>query len=311
MYNGILLVNKPLGMTSHDVIDRLRHITRQRRIGHTGTLDPMAEGLLVVCLGNATVMSQFLTDESKQYEAEVYLGKRSKTYDREGIDDDTVTNEIPDLSKTALATLLASFTGTIEQTVPPFSAVKVQGKKLYELARQGEVIEELPTRTVQIFNLELLSYESPKLTVGIDCSKGTYIRSLAHDIGEKLGCGAYLSQLRRTKVGRCSLVDALTLEAIEAAHLQNRLAEHLISGETLVSYAALTISERFSTVVQHGQPLFGGDVISADRAFLSGERVALRDSHGKIRAIGEAMVDSAHLAEAADQKVFKYLRVLS
>lgn len=311
MYTGILLVNKPLGMTSHDVIDRLRKITGQRRIGHTGTLDPMAEGLLVVCLGSATTMSQFLSDETKQYEAEIYLGKRSKTYDREGVDSKTVTNEVPELSVPKIEELLKVFTGTIEQTVPPFSAVKVQGKKLYELARQGEVIETLPTRTVHISNLTLLSYEPPKISVRIDCSKGTYIRSLAHDIGEKLGCGAYLSQLSRTAVGRCSLDDALTFEQIEALHLSGELSTQLISGETLVSYAALTISERFSSVVQHGQPLHGDDVVSADRAFSSGERVALRDAQGKIRAIGEAMIDSAHLAEAANQRVFRYLRVLS
>ncbi len=311
MYSGILLVNKPIGMTSHDVIDRLRKITGQRRIGHTGTLDPMAKGLLVVCLGNATVMSQFLSDETKQYEAEIYLGMRSKTYDREGIDAETPIQPVPELSLEQINVLIEQFTGTIEQTVPPFSAVKVQGKKLYELARQGERIESLPIRTVEISKLTVLSYQTPKLSIRIGCSKGTYIRSLAHDIGEAVGCGAYLSQLKRTAVGRCSLDDALSLEAIETLHISGELSSHLISGETLVSYAALTISDRFSNVVQHGQPLLGDDVVSADRAFALGERIALRDSHGKIRAIGEAMVNSAQLADAANQRVFRYLRVLS
>ncbi len=215
-----LNIYKPKGITSHDVIARLRRVYGLKRIGHLGTLDPLAEGVLPVCLGQATRLIEYFPTE-KRYTAQVTLGRTTTTLDSEG----EVLSEVDctglSLSEVRLREVLTTFTGTIMQQVPLYSAVHVAGKKLYELARKGQTAE-LPSREVTIHTLALLSadFENPAhpvLTLDVACSSGTYIRSLARDIGEALGCGAYMSGLVRTQHGRFNLKDSVPLEALQHA----------------------------------------------------------------------------------------------
>jgi tRNA pseudouridine55 synthase len=213
-----LNVYKPTGMTSHDVVSRLRRIYNLKKIGHLGTLDPLAEGVLPVCLGHATRLIEYFPDD-KCYRAEVTLGRTTTTLDSEG-DELSVTDcSGLDLSDARLKDVLARFTGTITQQVPLYSAVHVGGKKLYELARQGKSAD-LPTREVTIHQLTLVEVRTddpahPVLVLDVHCSSGTYIRSLARDIGDALGGGAYMSHLLRTRHGRFDVADSVTLEALQ------------------------------------------------------------------------------------------------
>ncbi|MGH2621278.1 MAG: tRNA pseudouridine(55) synthase TruB [Anaerolineales bacterium] len=210
---GVIVVDKPVGPTSHFVVDAVRRGTGVSKVGHAGTLDPRASGVLVLCLGPATRLSEYLSRSTKGYEAQVQFGKSTETYDAEGaaIKD---TGESPALEE--ILRVLPGFRGDIQQTPPPYSAVKVAGKKAYELAREGKPVE-LEPRTVTIFKLEPLEYQPPEFTVWVECSAGTYIRSLAHDLGETLGCGAHLSKLRRVKAGPYTLNEAVGLSELQQA----------------------------------------------------------------------------------------------
>jgi tRNA pseudouridine55 synthase len=207
--HGFLNIDKPAGMTSHDVVAHIRRAARQKRVGHAGTLDPAATGVLVVALGNATRLIEYVQDTtSKRYLATVQLGATTTTDDAEG----TVltTAAVPPLDRAAIEHALEPFRGEIMQVPPMYSALHHQGRRLHELAREGIVVERA-ARPVTIEHLELLDWSSPLLTLDIMCSKGTYIRSLAHDVGEALGCGAHLQALRRTAVGSFLIEDATPL----------------------------------------------------------------------------------------------------
>lgn len=210
--DGILNIDKPLGLTSHDVVGRVRRVAGQKRVGHTGTLDPLATGVLVVCLGRATRLVEYVMGQPKTYEAAVRLGQSTATYDAEG----PVTTERPlppALTAAQLDAALAPFRGNILQLPPMYSAIKKNGQPLYKLARQGQEIEREP-RPVTIYALTVAAWEPPTLTLRIQCSAGTYIRSLAHDLGEVLGCGGHLTALRRTAVGPFTAAQAIPLEAL-------------------------------------------------------------------------------------------------
>lgn len=211
---GIFLINKPIGITSHDVIDRLRKITGERRIGHAGTLDPLASGLLIVAIGREFTkqLDKFLK-LNKEYEAEIVLGKISDTYDAEGkieVKDDK------EVSEKEIVKVLNSFLGENEQMPPVFSAKKIKGKRAYSLARAGLKVDLKP-QLINISKIKLLNYAYPKVKFEVEVSSGTYIRSLAHDIGNKLGVGAYLSSLIRTRIGKHSLTLAGDLDKIKEA----------------------------------------------------------------------------------------------
>lgn len=211
--DGIINVYKEKGFTSHDVVAKLRGILQMKKIGHTGTLDPDATGVLPVCIGKATKVCDLLTDKDKVYEAVIRFGVTTDTLDMTG----TVTGEHSvSVSKEQLVDALAAFVGEIDQIPPMYSAIKINGKKLYELARKGQEVERRP-RKVTIHELTLLSenLEQKECTIRVHCSKGTYIRSLCSDIGEKLGCGAAMKELVRTRVGRFELEEAHTLSQIE------------------------------------------------------------------------------------------------
>jgi tRNA pseudouridine55 synthase len=211
--NGILLLDKPAGITSNRALQRARRAFSGAKAGHTGTLDPLASGLLPICFGEATKFSQSLLDSEKTYEAVVRLGWRSSTGDAEG--ELTEGSTPPDESDTRLAGIAARFTGEILQIPPMYSALKRNGKPLYQLARQGVTVDRAP-RKIQILRLSILRHERDRLAISVSCSKGTYIRVLAEDIGEALGCGAYLEQLRRTAVAGFVVEKSIALDALEA-----------------------------------------------------------------------------------------------
>jgi tRNA pseudouridine55 synthase len=209
---GVLLVDKPRGMTSHDVVYRLRRKLQIQRIGHAGTLDPMATGLLVMLIGKATRISQYLISVDKVYEGEITLGSTTNSQDAEG--EVMETRPVPPLTAAQVQETMKTFLGDQYQTPPMFSAIKLGGVPLYKLARQGEVVEREP-RFIRVAAFELRSLDLPRLTFGLDCTKGTYVRTIAHDLGAKLGCGAHLSALRRTGSGKFSIGQCLPLEEIQ------------------------------------------------------------------------------------------------
>ena len=216
-FEGILLVDKPQGITSHDVVDRLRRKLKMKRIGHAGTLDPMATGLLIMLIGKATKVSQFLISLDKSYEGTICFGVETDSHDAEG----EVVAEIPvpeNLSEEILRTEIQGFIGDQYQTPPMFSAKKVDGVPLYKMARKGKTVEREP-RFIRINSLDLLAWAIPEAKFQMSCSKGTYVRTLVHDLGQKIGCGAHLNELRRTHIDRFDLNEAKSLDAIEEVPL--------------------------------------------------------------------------------------------
>jgi tRNA pseudouridine55 synthase len=209
---GVLLVDKPAGITSHDVVYRLRRKLQMKRIGHAGTLDPMATGLLIMLIGKATRISQYLISVDKAYEGEITLGVSTNSQDADG--EVMETRPVPPLTEEALRTAMQGFLGDQYQTPPMFSAVKIGGVPLYKLARQGEEIPREP-RFIRVAAFDLLSFASPKLTFHLACTKGTYVRTLANDLGQRLGCGAHLSALRRTGSGKFAIAQCTPLDEIE------------------------------------------------------------------------------------------------
>ena len=210
--NGIIILDKPAGITSHDAVLFMRRRFGVKKVGHAGTLDPMATGVLVLLLGSSTKLSSDFMADDKEYECELTLGAETDTFDREG---KVISNKgIDGLTGEKVADAVRSFRGTIEQLPPMFSAVKHKGRKLYELARKGVKVERRP-RPVVIKDIEMTKIDLPAVSLHVKCSKGTYIRTLAHDIGRRLSCGAYLTALRRTRSGRFSIEDAVTLDRLK------------------------------------------------------------------------------------------------
>lgn len=231
---GVLLVDKPQGLTSHDVVDRIRRLYQTRRVGHAGTLDPMATGLLIVLVGKATKASQFLMSQDKEYLGEATLGVVTDSQDADG--ETLETNPVPALSREQVAAAMATMLGDQHQIPPMHSARKVGGKKLYELARKGVEIEREP-RFIRIEAFDLLSWESPRLNFRVRCTKGTYVRTIAYDLGRKLGPGAHLTMLRRTQSGALDLSRARTLLQLGALDRAGLLACLLPVREAVPSLA--------------------------------------------------------------------------
>lgn len=270
---GFLNIYKPKGLTSHDVVARLRKITKVRQIGHTGTLDPFATGVLPICIGKATRLIEYL-DDDKEYLATVQFGKNTATYDLEGeitaTFDKKVTEE--DVKNT-----LKAFEGEISQIPPIYSAIKVNGKKLYDYARQGQDIEIKP-RKVTISKIELKEFDktsqSAKITVA--CSKGTYIRSIAYDLGAKLGCGGYLTALERTQAGKFQVNTAIKLEDLTEV---SQIVENLINPLDMLNIPIHNLSENERERVSHGMSICNSDFPDSDIVILS--------YGGRIYAIGK------------------------
>jgi tRNA pseudouridine55 synthase len=229
IYEGLLILDKPPGMTSRAALDRAaRWFPRHTRIGHTGTLDPLASGVLVLCLGNATRLTEYIQNMSKTYLSRFLLGARSDTDDADGIITPTIGAEAP--APELVAAHVAQFVGTIEQVPPAFSAAKVTGRRAYDMARRGEVVELAP-RPVRVDAINILHYDFPVLDVEVHCGKGTYIRSLARDLGDQLGCGAHVQDLRRTRVGPFMAESALSLECEPALARARLLPSELAVAE--------------------------------------------------------------------------------
>lgn len=253
MINGIINVYKEKGYTSHDVVARLRGILGQKKIGHTGTLDPDAEGVLPVCLGRATKLCDMLTDKDKTYETVLLFGKATDTQDITGKvleDKDTSC-----LAESSVIECIESYVGEYEQLPPMYSALKVNGRKLYELAREGIEIER-KRRTVQIFDIKIQTIKLPRVFMEVKCSKGTYIRTLCHDIGQDLGTGACMETLLRTSVGRFKVKDSLKLEQIEELKKAGKLSDIIIPIDAMFSgLLAVTVADAHAAYAYNGNPL--------------------------------------------------------
>jgi tRNA pseudouridine55 synthase len=250
--SGILVVDKPVNMTSHDVVEVVRKGTNIRRAGHTGTLDPRASGVLVILIGPAVRLSEFVSASDKRYQAILRLGGTTDTYDADGRFTRPTTSTPVNVTEQQFEEVLARFVGEIEQTPPPYSAVKVQGRKAYEMARQGEEVELAP-RIINVYHLEVLEWAPPEVVIDVHCSSGTYVRSLANDVGAALGCGAYLVGLRRTKSGRFSLRDAVPLRKLQEAFTAGNWYQYLIpAAEALAEWPAIELNPDQVEEVKHG-----------------------------------------------------------
>lgn len=253
MIHGIINIYKEKGFTSHDVVAKLRGILKQKKIGHTGTLDPEAEGVLPVCLGAGTKLCDMLTDKDKTYRAVLLLGQTTDTQDTTG---EVLTTADVTVSEEEVRQAVSGFIGDYDQIPPMYSALKVNGKKLYELAREGKTVER-KARRVQILNIVIEKIELPRVIMEVSCSKGTYIRTLCHDIGEKLGCGGCMEQLTRTKVGIFHIEDSLKLADVQRLQNQGNLDEHIRSVDQMfMDYPGTMTKPEFDRMLYNGNALY-------------------------------------------------------
>lgn len=281
--NGIINIYKEKGFTSHDVVAKLRGIVKQKKIGHTGTLDPDAEGVLPVCLGNATKVCQLLTDKDKTYEAVLKLGITTDTQDMTGMVQKKVevTNTIDEINQ-----VIKGYEGTYHQIPPMYSAIKIGGKKLYQLAREGKEVERSP-REVIIHKIEILeeNMAEQEITIRVSCSKGTYIRTLCHDIGMDLGCGGCMKTLLRTRAGNFKIEDSITLAQVEELQRQGELEQYLIKIDEIFSdYRAVTLKDSAEKLIQNGNLFTETDIIQK-YDIREEEQVRVYDSQGRFQAI--------------------------
>ncbi len=250
--HGIILLDKRLGVSSNKALQEVRRLFNANKGGHTGSLDPMATGLLPLCFGEATKVSAMMLDDNKRYQAVVKLGVITDTGDAEG--KVIEQKKVPELSLELINACLQAFIGEIDQVPPMYSALKHNGKKLYELAREGKVIER-KARRIKIFEINLLDSTADSLTLDVFCSKGTYIRSLAEDIGHSLGCGGTIVGLRRTQSGQFKIADALTIEQCQAMTLEQLTASLLAVDEPLQEIPPIQLSSQQATLINHGQQI--------------------------------------------------------
>ena len=278
MIHGVINVYKEQGYTSHDVVAKLRGIVGQKKIGHTGTLDPDAVGVLPVCLGRATKLCDMLTDKDKIYEAVMLLGVETDTQDTTG---QTVEErDISGLTEEAVKDAVAFFEGDYDQIPPMYSALKVNGKKLYELAREGKTVER-KARKVHIYKIEIQSIDLPRVTMTVHCSKGTYIRTLCHDIGQSLGCGACMEKLTRTKVSQFAISDSLTLKQIEICKEEGRLSEIVVPiDEMFAAYDSIVVSGEAARLAYNGNLIKECDA-QKEKNILDEAYVRVYDDTGK------------------------------
>ena len=248
--SGVLVVDKPIGMTSHDVVQVIRRGTGIRRAGHTGTLDPRASGVLVILIGPAVRLSEYVSASDKRYQATIRLGSTTDTFDSEGRV--TSSASVDHITEEQFRNALQKFVGEIEQVPPPYSAVKIQGRKAYEMAREGEEVELAP-RIIQVYSLDLLEWDSPEAVIDVFCSSGTYVRSLANDLGAALGCGAHLVGLRRTKSGRFTLRDATPLRRLQEAFTAGDWYRYLVpAAEALGDWPMVELDADQVELIRHG-----------------------------------------------------------
>ena len=280
---GFLNFNKPVGITSMDALRRIKAITGQRqKVGHAGTMDPLAHGVLPICFGQATRLMEYVVGGKKRYTVEIKLGEVTATFDAEG--------EVVQQGDASLVTLadiqtaLLSFVGTVQQTPPMYSAIKVNGQRLYKLARAGIEVER-EARTVEIYGIDIAEFDSPKLVINVQCGRGVYMRSLAHDLGAVLGCGGYVTGLVRTYSGGFSLEESLTLEELEEANSASPLAwlQHLQPIDSVLrSFRSITVGPQAEEYLRNGQSI-GIGRNRPDTAYL--EQFRVYSSDGRFLAL--------------------------
>lgn len=273
--SGVLVVDKPVGLTSHEVVQIIRRGTYIRRAGHTGTLDPRASGVLVVLLGPAVRLSEYVSASDKRYQAVILLGKTTDTYDADGRV--LSSNPVDNITEAQFEEALQQFVGEIEQVPPPYSAIKIKGRKAYEMAREGEEFDLQP-RKINVYSLELLEWAPPEAVIDVYCSSGTYIRSLANDLGKLLGCGAHLIGLRRTKSGRFTLRDAVPLRKLRESFDDGSWYQYVIpAAEALSDWPSIELTEANVDAIRHGHRVPGEAGVGkmARGISLDGELVAL------------------------------------
>ncbi len=281
MYNGVINIYKEKGFTSHDVVAKMRGILKQKKIGHTGTLDPDAVGVLPVCLGSATKLCDMLTDRDKEYVAVLKLGVETDTQDTTGA---IVKECAVRADEEQVKEVIATFVGDYAQVPPMYSALKVDGKKLYELARQGKEVER-KARPVTIYEIEILDMKLPEVTIRVACSKGTYIRTLCHDIGAKLGCGGAMASLKRTKAGAFLLNTAITLSELERIRDEEKVESVLIPVDAMFDdLAAVHVPDDVLKLVKNGNTFYTNQILQR-RRYGDGEEVKVYDTAGKFYGI--------------------------
>jgi tRNA pseudouridine55 synthase len=287
--SGVVVVDKPSGPTSFDVVRRVKGLFKAKRCGHTGTLDPTATGVLPICIGDATKIASFVSEGEKEYDAVVRLGETTDTQDAAGRT--LEKRPIEGVTHERALAALSEFVGLVEQTPPMYSARKVEGKRLYELARAGEEVDREP-RQVHIDEAKLISFRPPDMGIFVRCSKGTYLRTLAHDLGQKLGCGAHLRELKRVRVGPFAIEDTVGLDTLMAAAKEGpaSLDRHLFPiSRALSELAELQLDTPLARRVAHGHAPGPAD-LSRLRAppFSRGRKVRLIDPEGRVLAVGES-----------------------
>ncbi len=285
--DGIINIYKESGYTSHDVVSRLRGILGTRKIGHTGTLDPMAEGVLPVCIGGATKLAEMLSDHDKVYEAGIILGKTYDTLDITGVIQEE--REVMSTEK-EIKEAVSSFKGGYDQIPPMYSAKKIGGRKLYDLAREGNTVARKPV-FVTIYDIEVLSADIPHILIRVHCGRGTYIRSLADDIGRRLGCGAAMESLVRTRVGEFAIEDAYRISEVEKAAADNNISDVIISLESVFAdLDSLYADDDLSRRIRCGNIIDGAMVRKATDAAVNaadGKRIKVYDSDGRFTGVYE------------------------
>lgn len=306
--NGVLLVDKPKGITSHDVVDAVRVISKEKKVGHCGTLDPAATGLLVLVVGKATRLSQYLSVDPKEYAGEITLGIETDTYDAEG----KILYENECLSSDEeIEAAFKKFEGTFLQTPPPYSAKKVRGEPLYKLARKGIQIEVEP-KEVRVDELEILRIQRKNgkaiVSFRIVCHRGTYIRSIAHDAGELLGCGGCLTSLKRTKSGIFMLDDAYTLEQLEEIARDGKLEKAIIPpAEALRNYGMVVVRQGYVARVARGEPIQLRMIKGIRPGFKRNEVIRVVDERGRLISLARFTGD---LARSPQDRVAQSFMVL-
>jgi tRNA pseudouridine55 synthase len=303
--NGFIVINKPAGITSHDVVSRVRKILKMKKVGHTGTLDPFATGVLPIALGEATKAINYLDESIKEYLAVMRLGISTDSQDYTG----NVVREgdYQHLTQALIEHVFSSFVGAIQQVPPMFSAVKQSGIRLYKLARQGVDVDRKP-RDINIFSINLEAINLPCITFRVRCSRGTYVRTLANDIGDKLGCGAHLAELHRTMSGIFTEQNSITIEQLALLNDQGLMSEHIISPHFSLSHLRdMTLTEQGIIKIKQGVLPARNDFHAFPaNGFLAGERVIF--SH-KYKLLAVAEVISAQWSE--DVKNLRFLRVFN
>lgn len=285
--NGIIIIDKPMGRTSHDMVYVMRKMTGIKKVGHTGTLDPEATGVLPVCIGSATKVADMLTLSDKCYRAELVLGMTTDTQDADG---EVLTECAVDCTEDEIRSAIMSFVGEIEQVPPMYSAIKQNGKKLYELARQGIEVER-KKRKVTINSIDILKIDGERVTIDVSCSKGTYIRTLCEDIGLKLHVGAYMNTLRRTKTGPFTIADSYTLKELEVLKEKGQLENVLISVDRIFEeYPKIMLNPKQVKSITNG--------VQMSYKGIEGQSYRLYDENGKFLCISKIQDGKLRLEKA-------------